>query len=84
MPTDIVEGYNAKNSVLGHWVELRIEILSSICEVGKLLILILLEEVCFRIDLDLSLEATGWYPKNYFSIVSGWKILLWSFANFGG
>ena len=55
------------------WVELRIGILS---EVRKLLVLVLLVEECIRIDLDLSLEAAGWYPKNYFSLASGWKILL--------
>ena len=65
-------------------MELRIGILLGICEVRKLLVLVLLVEVCIRIDLDLSLEAARWYPENYFSIASGWKILLWSFAKFGG
>ena len=62
----VIAGYCVKNPTSGCLVELRVEILSGICEVRKLLVLVLLEEVYIRIDLDLSLEAARWYPKKLF------------------
>ena len=61
-----IAGYYVKNHALGYSVELCVGVLSGICEVKKLLVLVLLEEVCIRSDLDLSLEAAGWYPEKLF------------------
>ena len=49
------------------------------------MVLIPLERVYIRIDLDpFFFEVAEWYLENYLFLVSEWKILLWSFANFGG
>ena len=55
----------------GYLVELCVGALSGTCEVKKLLVWVLLEEVCTWIDLDLSLEAAGWYPEKLF-LLSTW------------